>query len=169
MISSSLDIEIDLKRLVSSWFINNESLIIPILLYFLLNYFDKIIAPLIFPNRLKLTIITPTYEKYSRNNKRHYRPVSVLRNISKVFENILYQQIPTHFENVISKQQTSFHWGFNAQYSIFVVLKIFQFRFGKVGTRCYLQICQIHFVLTVSICYCWNLLLLVFRKILLTY
>ena len=35
--------------------------------------------------------MTPAYKKNSRQNKTNYRHVSILPNVSKVFENILYK------------------------------------------------------------------------------
>ena len=76
----------------------------------LLNCFDNIIDSSSFPYHLKLANTTHVNKKHSRNYKRNYRPVSVLSNqgitwpdISKLFENILNQQI-------FSKQQTRKGW-----------------------------------------------------------
>ena len=38
----------------------------------------------------KIAQITPIHKKGSLRNKSNYRPASVLNNLSKVFENILY-------------------------------------------------------------------------------
>ena len=64
---------------------------------FHLNYFNNTIDSSNFPNLLKLANITPVHKKDSRNNKRNHRPVSVLSSMSKVFENILNQQISAYF------------------------------------------------------------------------
>ena len=79
---------------------------------FLLNYFNNIIDSSSSPNHLKLANITPVHKKDSRNYKKYYRPVRVLSDISKVFENILNQQISAHLENIFSKQETGFRRGF---------------------------------------------------------
>ena len=54
--------------------------------------------------------------------KSDHRPISVLPNLSKIFKNILYDQICSVFENIFSKYQTGFRKGFNPQ-SCAVVLK----------------------------------------------
>ena len=46
-----------------------------------------------FPAILKLADIIPLYKKDSRQEKSNYRPISVLPNLSKTFENVLYDQI----------------------------------------------------------------------------
>lgn len=51
----------------------------------------------------------------------------------KVFENILNQKISAQFENIISKQQTGFHGGFDAQYSLLVMLETFRKTLRKGG------------------------------------
>ena len=60
---------------------------------FLLNHFNSIVDSSSSPNPLKLANITSVHKKDSRNVKRNHRPISVISNISNVFENILNQQI----------------------------------------------------------------------------
>ena len=47
----------------------------------------------IFPNGLKQPDIKPIYKNESRNEKENYRPVSILPNLSKIFESCLYDQL----------------------------------------------------------------------------
>ena len=47
----------------------------------------------IFPASLKLANISPVYKKGSKNSKENYRPVSILPNISKVYERCLFKPI----------------------------------------------------------------------------
>ena len=60
----------------------------------------------IFPKNIKFGDIKPTYKKSSRNDKTNYHPVSILPNLSEVFENILYKQISEYFNKTFSKYQT---------------------------------------------------------------
>ena len=53
-----------------------------------------------FPAILKLADIIPLYKKDSRQEKSNYRLISVLPNLSKTFENVLYDQISSFFENI---------------------------------------------------------------------
>ena len=57
----------------------------------------------------------------------------MLSNISKVFENILNQQISAHFENIFPKQQTGFRRGFNAQHCILATIEKFRKLLDKCG------------------------------------
>ena len=71
-----------------------------------------------FPDRLKMADIKPIYKKISRNEKSNYRPVSVLPNLSKVYERILFEQISSFFENILSRHQCGFRKGFSAQHCL---------------------------------------------------
>ena len=65
-----------------------------------------------FPNSLKTANITPVFKKDSRTDKTNYRPVSVLPNLSKIYERLIYNQISNYFENILSK--CGFRKGFSA-------------------------------------------------------
>ena len=54
---------------------------------------------------LLLADCVPVYKKISKDSKDNYRPVTILRNISKVYEICIYDQIPTCFSKILSKYQ----------------------------------------------------------------
>ena len=56
------------------------------------------ISQSVFPSALKLANITPVHKKYSKGNKDHYRLISVLPNISKIYERFFFKQISEYFE-----------------------------------------------------------------------
>ena len=68
----------------------------------------------IFPSDLKVADATPAFKKKSKTSKYNYRPISILPNISKLYERCLYNQMPTYFDNILSKYQCGFCKGFNA-------------------------------------------------------
>ena len=70
----------------------------------------------IFPTSLKLANITPV--KGSKNSKENYRPLSILPNISKIYERCLFKPISNYFENIFSKFQCGFRQGLSAQYCL---------------------------------------------------
>ena len=49
-----------------------------------------------FSSFLKLANVIPAFKKDSKNLKDNYRPISILKNISKVYERILFEQIGTY-------------------------------------------------------------------------
>ena len=59
--------------------------------------------------------VRPLSKKDGRKEKSNYRPVSILSNVSKVYERCLYDQIYDFFENKFSKYQCGFRKGFNTQ------------------------------------------------------
>lgn len=58
--------------------------------------FNKLINLHSFPDPWKLSIIIPIYKKESHLYPENYRPISLLPNVSKVFEKILFVQIMDH-------------------------------------------------------------------------
>ena len=56
---------------------------------FLFANFNDIILTSLFPEQLKFADIKPVFKKDSQNDKRNYRPVSILSNISKIYERLL--------------------------------------------------------------------------------
>ena len=60
-----------------------------------------------FPSVLKLANVTPVYKT------RFAVPASALLNLSKILENLFYDQIALYFEKIFSKYQTPFRKGFN--------------------------------------------------------
>ena len=67
-----------------------------------------------FPPDLKLTDGTPFDNKKSKNSEDNYRPMSILSNISKIYERCFYDQIQVVFDSVLSKYQCGFQRGYNA-------------------------------------------------------
>ena len=68
-----------------------------------------------FPSFLKLANVIPVFKKDSKNSKDNYRPMSILKNISKVYERILFKQIETFMDNFFSKFQCGFRKGYSTQ------------------------------------------------------
>ena len=56
----------------------------------------------VFPDELKLADITPTYKKEDPTNTKHYRPISVLPTVSKIFERLIQKQLSSHFNQHLS-------------------------------------------------------------------
>ena len=57
---------------------------------------------------MKLAEIKPVFKKDPRNNKIYYRPVSIFFNISEIYERLLYKQVETYFESILSQYQFEF-------------------------------------------------------------
>ena len=71
-----------------------------------------------FPKDLKRAEVRPLYKKDGKCYKENYRPVSVLSNLSKIYERCIYDQLQEYFDNFLSDNQCGFRKGFNAQNAI---------------------------------------------------
>ena len=73
---------------------------------------------------MKRADITPVHEKDSKSEENNYRPVSILSNISKVYERIMFKQTSEFFESSFSsKYQCGFKKGFSAQHCLVSMLE----------------------------------------------
>ena len=84
--------------------------------YFAEYFYENInqcMSKSIFPSELKLVDVTPVYKKKSKNSKDNYRPVSILSNISKIYERCIYDQIQLFFDSLLSKYQCGCRRGYN--------------------------------------------------------
>ena len=73
---------------------------------------------------MKKADITPVHKKDSKSEKNNYRPVSILSNISKVYERIMFREMSEFFESsFFSKYQCGFRKGFSAQHCLVSMLE----------------------------------------------
>ena len=73
---------------------------------------------------LKRAYITPVHKKDSKSENNNYRPVSILSDISKMYERIMLKQMSEFFESsFFSKYQCGFRKGFSAQHCLLSILE----------------------------------------------
>ena len=72
----------------------------------------------IFPSDLEVADVTQAFKKKSKTSKDNCRPISILPNMSKIYERCLHNQMQTYFDNLLSKHQCGFRKGFNAQHCL---------------------------------------------------
>ena len=77
----------------------------------------------VFPDQLKLADVKPIFKKGYRNDKENYRPVSILANISKIYERCIYTQINNYFDPILSKYQCGFRKSFSAQQCLLAMIE----------------------------------------------
>ena len=77
----------------------------------------------LFPHDLKLVDVAPGYKKISKASKDNYRPVSILSNMSKVYERCIYDQIQAYFDKILSKYQCGFRKGYNSQHCLIALIE----------------------------------------------
>ena len=87
------------------------------------NAFNESVVSCKFPSVLKLADVKPVHKKASRLEKTNYRPVSLLSNISRIFERCMHRRISEHFETVLSKFQCGFRKGYSTQHCLLAMVK----------------------------------------------
>ena len=78
---------------------------------------------LLFPLDLKLADVAPACKNKSKSSKDSYRPVSILSNISKLYESCIYDQIHSYLEKILSSKQCGFRKGYNAQHCLIALIE----------------------------------------------
>jgi len=73
--------------------------------------FNRSLAFGIFPDKWKISYVTPVYKIGDINHVTNYRPVSIISIIPKIFEGIVYKNISPLFKNVITNEQHGFMSG----------------------------------------------------------
>ena len=78
---------------------------------FIYNNYNKPLLDGIFLEDLKSVEVVPVYKKKKRTDKNNYRPLSILSNISKIYERSFYNQMYDNFDRIFSKYQYGFRKG----------------------------------------------------------
>ena len=76
-----------------------------------------------FYQNLKLADITPAHKKGQKDMKDNYRQVSILPNLSKIFEKLIFKEISQFFDKIFSKYQCGFRKGFSTQQCLLAMLE----------------------------------------------
>ena len=87
---------------------------VDIISHFPYHDFNNSLSCSIFPTGIKYADVTPIYKKDYKTDKTNCRPISVLPNLSKVYQRLIYNQIFPNFNSVFSKFQFGFREKFNA-------------------------------------------------------
>ena len=90
---------------------------------FLFAYYNaSVVKSSKFPSILTLADIIPVFKKGDKECKNNYRPVSILSNMSKIFERIIFRQISNYMESFLSKFQCGSRKGCSTQHCLLVML-----------------------------------------------
>ena len=84
----------------------------------LFKEFNKPLEICKFPSCLKMANVSPAYKKGNSSDKGNYRPVSILPNLSKIFERHLCKQTSTFSEDIRSMYQCGCRKGQIAQHCL---------------------------------------------------
>ena len=70
-----------------------------------------------------MRISPPTHKKGKKDMKGNYRPVSILPNLSKIFEKLMFKEMPQFFDKIFSECQCGFRKGFSTQQCLLAMLE----------------------------------------------
>ena len=90
----------------------------------LVSNFNDSIEKSNFPSILKNATITPVFKKGDRNSKDNYRPVSILPNISKIFERCIFCQLSNFKDQFLLKYQCGFRKCYSKKHCLLPMLEI---------------------------------------------
>ena len=91
--------------------------------YFVYNNFNNALSSSQYQNGLKYVHVTPVFKKDDKFDKSSYRPISILPNLSKVYERIMQNQIYPYLNKIFSKYQCGFRKGFSAQHCLIAMIE----------------------------------------------
>lgn len=86
--------------------------------------FNNYISTNKFPHQFKTARVTPIYKSDNESNPSNYRPISILPCLSKIFENILHEQLSEFIESnkILSNHQFGFRKLHNANFAVLHLL-----------------------------------------------
>ena len=96
---------------------------VDIISHFLYHNFNNSLSCSTFPIGMKYADVTPIHKKDDKTDKTNYRPISILPNLCKVYERLMYNQIYPYFDSVFSKFQWGFRKGSNAQHCLLTMVE----------------------------------------------
>ena len=92
---------------------------------FVTDHFNYRIAYCKFPDELKHADVPTVHKKNKKCDRENYRPVSILTNISKIFQKLMYNQLSKYFDSLLATNQCEFQKCFRSQYCLLVMLEKF--------------------------------------------
>ena len=107
-----------------------------IYLPFLTNCINHSFVANKFPDELKLSEVIPLYKKLDPFKKENYIPVSLLPQVSKVFERIIYKQIMSYVTNLFSDYITGFQKSHGSQHCLVKMLENWKSALDKSESVC---------------------------------
>ena len=88
----------------------------------LVHFFNLCLRNAIFPNMLKVALITPIFKSGDKDKFTNYRPISLLPIFSKILERIIYSHLANYLEdhNILHKSQ----FGFRKKHSTYMPIAL---------------------------------------------
>lgn len=92
---------------------------------FLVKFFNKCVRDGTYPDALKIAHVTPIHKSGPTDNCSNYRPISLLNQINKIFEKLIYKRLYSFLEkfNVLSVNQYGFRKNVNTAMAIYDLIE----------------------------------------------
>ena len=97
--------------------------------------FNSAIETSSFPEQMKYADVKPVFKKGSRTHKKNYRPISILSNVSKIYERCINKQLEEYFQALLSKYQCGFRKGYSVINALLPVIEKWR-KFLDAGGTC---------------------------------
>ena len=72
---------------------------------------------------MKYADVIPIHKKDDQTDKENYRVISLLPNLSKVYDRVMQNQIYPYFDTLFSKFQCGFLKSFNTQHCLLAIIE----------------------------------------------
>ena len=79
-----------------------------------------------FQQVFKHAVITPVHKKKEKSDKTNYRPISIVPNLSKVYEKLICNQLYDYFDKILFPSQCGFRKGYSFQHCQLAMLENFK-------------------------------------------
>ena len=76
----------------------------------------------------------PVFKKDSRTDKKNYRPISILPNVSKIYERCLNKQLEEYFQALLSKYQCGLRKGYSVINALLPMIEKWRKSLDECGT-----------------------------------
>ena len=94
--------------------------------FYVFHNFNNALSSCSFPTSLKYADVRRAFKKDDKTDKENYRPISILPNLSKVYERLMYNQMYPFFDQIVSKLQCGFRKGFSAEQCLIHMIEKWQ-------------------------------------------
>ena len=90
---------------------------------FIAENFSNYVGKGLFPYGLKHADVTSVHKMKNRNDNTNYRSVIISTNVSKIYENLIYNQLYDSFDDMLSPSQCGFCKGYSTQHCLLVMFE----------------------------------------------
>ena len=89
----------------------------------LMEIFNNCIKNGTFADELKLADISPIFKSIDSTDKKNYRPISILKSVSKLFEKLIQKQLSPFFDKHLSQHLCGYRKGYSTQNALLKLIE----------------------------------------------